>query len=111
MARAALEATGLVEIFDAIVSGEEIPRVKPAPDAFLMIARRLDLSPGDCLAVEDSRSGVLAARAAGMPVAAVPSPATGHEDFAPADLVLPSLWALPKAIGWNGDAIESMVDP
>jgi HAD superfamily hydrolase (TIGR01509 family) len=108
--RAALETADLVEVFDAIVSGEEIPRVKPAPDAFLMMARRLDLAPADCLVIEDSRSGVLAARAAGMPVAAVPGPATGHEDFTLADLVLPSLWALPKAIGWNGEAIEGMVD-
>jgi beta-phosphoglucomutase-like phosphatase (HAD superfamily) len=111
VARAALEATGLVELFDAIVSGEEVPRGKPAPDALLMIARRLGLPPGDCLVVEDSRSGVLAARAAGMPVAAVPGPASGHEDFSPADLVLPSLWALPKAIGWNGDGIDGIVEP
>jgi beta-phosphoglucomutase-like phosphatase (HAD superfamily) len=49
--------------------------------------------------VEDSRNGVLAAKAAGMTVAAVPCPATSHEDFSAADLVLPTLEALPKALG------------
>ena len=108
--RAAMETTGMVDAFDAILSGEEIPRVKPAPDALLMIARRLGLPPEDCLAVEHSRSGVRAARAAGMSVAAVPGRAGEHEDFGAADLVLPSLWALPQALGWHGDSIERMVE-
>jgi beta-phosphoglucomutase-like phosphatase (HAD superfamily) len=54
--------------------------------------------------VEDSRNGVIAGKAAGMTVAAAPCPATSHEDFSPADLVLPSLEALPKALGRNGDS-------
>ena len=63
-------------------------------------------SPSDperCFVVEDTRNGVLAAKAAGMTVAAVPSPASSHEDFSPADLVLPSLEALPKVLERNGN--------
>jgi beta-phosphoglucomutase-like phosphatase (HAD superfamily) len=52
--------------------------------------------------VEDSRNGVLAARAAGMMVAAVPCPATSHEDFSGANVVLPSLEALPQALELDG---------
>jgi hypothetical protein len=44
-----------------------------------------------------------------MPVAAVPGPGTSDEDFTPADLVLPSLWALPKALGWNVEDLEGTV--
>ena len=65
----------------------------------MMAARRLAVEAEQCLVVEDSRNGVLAGKAAGMRVAAVPCPATSHEDFGPADLVLPDLEALRKALG------------
>ena len=109
--RAVLGAVGLGDAFESVVTGEEIPRAKPAPDALIMSARRLESRPAECVVIEDSRAGVLAARAAGMLVAAVPTPATSHEDFGSADLVLPSLWALPAALGWSTDGIESMVGP
>ena len=92
--QAVLETIGLQDAFRAIVSGEEVARGKPAPDAFLMAARRLGVEPERCLVVEDSRNGVLAGKAAGMTVAAIPCPATRHEDFSAADLVLPDLEAL-----------------
>ena len=58
--------------FDAIVTGDEVNRGKPAPDIFLLAAQRLALSPADCLALEDSEAGALAALAAGMSVILVP---------------------------------------
>jgi beta-phosphoglucomutase-like phosphatase (HAD superfamily) len=99
--RAVLDTVGLGQGFPVIVTGDEVPRGKPAPDGYLLAARRLSIEPESCLVVEDSRNGVLAGRAAGMAVAAVPCHATGHEDFSPADLVLPSLEALLKALGHN----------
>jgi HAD superfamily hydrolase (TIGR01509 family) len=100
---AILEAVGLGDAFDTVVSGDEVARGKPAPDGFLMAARRLGMAPERCFVVEDSRNGVLAAKAAGMTVAAVPGPTTAHEDFSPADLILPSLEALPKVLDRNGN--------
>lgn len=97
-----LDTVGLDQAFEIVVSGDEVARGKPAPDGFLMAARRLGIAPDRCLVIEDSRNGVLAAKAAGMSAAAVPCQATSHEDFSPADLVLPSLEALPKALGRNG---------
>ncbi|HEX2501085.1 MAG TPA: HAD family phosphatase [Methylomirabilota bacterium] len=99
---AILQAVGLHEAFETVVSGDEVARGKPAPDGYLMAARRLGVDPRGCFVVEDARNGVLAAKAAGMTVAAVPGPATSHEDFSPADLVLPSLEALPKVLERNG---------
>jgi HAD superfamily hydrolase (TIGR01509 family) len=96
--RAVLEAVGLPRAFDAIVSGDEIVRGKPAPDGFLLAARRLGVEPAQCVVVDDSRDGVLAGKAAGMLVAAVPGAATCHDDVSAADVVLPSLDALPKAL-------------
>jgi beta-phosphoglucomutase-like phosphatase (HAD superfamily) len=100
---AILETVGLSGAFETMVSGDEVARGKPAPDGFLLAARRLAVDPERCVVVEDSRNGVLAGKAAGMTVAAVPGPTTSHEDFSPADLVLPSLEALPKALHLNGN--------
>jgi beta-phosphoglucomutase-like phosphatase (HAD superfamily) len=100
---AVLDVVRLRGAFETMVSGDEVARGKPAPDGYLMAARRLAVDPERCLVVEDARNGVLAAKAAGMTVAAVPAPATMHEDFSPADLVLPSLEALPKVLARNGN--------
>jgi beta-phosphoglucomutase-like phosphatase (HAD superfamily) len=62
------------------VSSEEVARGKPAPDVFLEAARRLGVDPERAAAIEDSHNGILAARAAGMTVIALPN----HE-FPPGD--------------------------
>jgi HAD superfamily hydrolase (TIGR01509 family) len=62
-----LGLTGLYERFAGrIFSAEDVPRGKPAPDLFLHAADRMAAEPARCVVVEDSRSGVEAARAAGM---------------------------------------------
>ena len=68
-----LDAAGLADNFEATVSSEEVPRGKPAPDVFLEAARRLDIDPTRCAAIEDSANGIGAAHAAGMRVVAVPN--------------------------------------
>jgi HAD superfamily hydrolase (TIGR01509 family) len=70
----ALELSGLGGRFRAVVSSEEVPRGKPAPDVYLEAARRLGADPRDCAAVEDATNGLLSAHAAGMKVIAVPDP-------------------------------------
>ena len=109
--RTLLETVTLEDVFHTVVSGDEVPRGQPAPDGLLMAARRLGVSAKECVVIEDSRNGVLAGKAAGMTVAAVPCPATSHEDFSPADLVLPSLEALPKALGWERLAGHGQTEP
>jgi len=58
--------------FAAVVTGDEVSRGKPDPEAYLLAAERLGLDPTDCLAIEDSVPGTASARAAGVPVLAVP---------------------------------------
>lgn len=62
-----LSRTGLVEGFDAIVTGGDVARGKPAPDCFRLAAQRLGLPPRACVVVEDAPVGIEAARAAAMP--------------------------------------------
>ena len=67
--RHSLEVTGLLQFFDPhVFSAIMVERGKPAPDLFLFAAQRLNVSPADCLVVEDSVHGIIAAQAAGMEV-------------------------------------------
>jgi HAD superfamily hydrolase (TIGR01509 family) len=97
---AVLEAAGLSALFEATVSSEEVARGKPAPDVFLEAARRLDVVPERCVAIEDSANGLRSAHAAGMRVVAIPNlhyppPA---EALGFADVVLESLAALTPEV-------------
>lgn len=87
-----LDRLGLAEAFDHLQSAQGLPRSKPHPDVYLAAARALGAQPGRCLAFEDSLVGLMAAKAAGMRVVAVPDPAVaGDPRFAQADLKLESL--------------------
>jgi HAD superfamily hydrolase (TIGR01509 family) len=68
-----LEHAGIRSLFEVVVSSEEVARGKPAPDVYLEAASRLGVAPSACVAVEDSDSGIRAARAAGMAVVAFPN--------------------------------------
>jgi HAD superfamily hydrolase (TIGR01509 family) len=69
----ALELLGVRYLFKATVSSEEVARGKPAPDVYLEAAHRLGVDPTRTAAVEDSHNGILAAKAAGMRVIAIPN--------------------------------------
>jgi HAD superfamily hydrolase (TIGR01509 family) len=88
-----LELAGLADLFGAVVSSEEVERGKPAPDVYLEAARRLEVEPTRCAAIEDSHSGIRAARAAGMRVVAIPNPTYPPDEaaLADADVVLDSI--------------------
>jgi HAD superfamily hydrolase (TIGR01509 family) len=90
---AVLEASGIAKYFRATVSSEEVEHGKPAPDVYLEAARRLEVEPTRCAAVEDSRNGILSARAAGMRVIAIPNAhyPPSEDVLRHADLVLHSL--------------------
>lgn len=61
-----LDHLGWRDLFDAVVTQDDVARPKPAPDIFLEAARRLGLAPAECLAFEDGDLGLEAIRAAGM---------------------------------------------
>ncbi|QBX34875.1 HAD family phosphatase [Paracoccus liaowanqingii] len=89
-AREKLAAAGLTDSFDIVVTRSDVPLPKPAPDVYLLAARRLGIAPDRCLAFEDSDVGAIAARAAGMIVVQVPDmvPLSGkHADYLASDLI------------------------
>ena len=61
-----LAKAGLLGRFKALATRDDVERTKPAPDLYLEAARRLGVAPRQCVAVEDSSIGILAAHAAGM---------------------------------------------
>ncbi len=72
--RRSLQIVGFEDHFDAVVSSHETPAPKPAPDPYLEACRRLGVEAGrDVVALEDSPTGVAAARAAGLTVIGIPS--------------------------------------
>lgn len=97
---AVLESAGLGQYFQATVSSEEVARGKPAPDVYLEAARRLDVLPTRCTAVEDSNAGTRSAKAAGMRVVVIPHPGypLDEDALAQADGVLTSIDQLTPAI-------------
>ncbi len=64
--QASLRATGLLPLFDRIVSADDVAHGKPAPDVFLEAARQMHVPPAACVVLEDSDEGLRAAQAAGM---------------------------------------------
>lgn len=84
-ALAQLRMTDVYRYFDAFVCGEDVVLGKPHPEVFLTAAKRLDLAPADCIALEDSINGIKSAYAAGMKTIMIP-------DFLqPTDEILPKI--------------------
>lgn len=81
-AEAKLAAAGLRDRFATVVGFDAVAAGKPAPDVYLEAARRLGQPPARCLALEDSDTGVRAARAAGMTVVQIPDILPPREDLA-----------------------------
>jgi len=61
-----LEKTGLAPLFPTVVTADDVLHGKPAPDMFLLAAKRMGVAPKDCLVFEDGQPGITAAKAAGM---------------------------------------------
>ncbi|GIO66362.1 HAD family hydrolase [Paenibacillus cookii] len=86
---------GLSRFFKTVVSGEEVPKGKPAPDIYLETAKQLGVQPQHCVVLEDSRNGMLAAKTAGMRCIGYLNPNSGNQDLAEADLQVRSYDEIP----------------
>lgn len=80
-----------MDYFEAVCAGDVVAHKKPAPDIYLMALEELGLAASDCIAIEDSRNGLLSARQAGIPTIVTPGIYTRDQDFTEAMLVAASL--------------------
>lgn len=77
--------------FKFLLSGNEVKHGKPAPDIYLAAAKRLAVPPQDCVVLEDSHNGVLAAKSAGMTCIGFHNPNSGTQDISMADIIVDSI--------------------
>jgi HAD superfamily hydrolase (TIGR01509 family) len=94
------------ELVDVVVARDDVRKVKPDPELFLLAAARLGSEPSACLVFEDSPNGMRAALAAGMRCVAVPNALTRSLERPPVDLVLGSLAERPLA-----DLLDELARP
>lgn len=87
----ALNTLGVRAAFDVVVTGDMVTRSKPDPEIYLLAARRLEVDPRYCLAIEDAPKGVKSARSAGMTVVGVRTEYTAHLTLDGAAVVLDDL--------------------
>ena len=85
---AVIKKIQIVEYFQDWISGEEVPKSKPEPDVFLKAAELLNVNPERCMVIEDSKSGTIAAKSAGMKCIGYKNVNSGNQDLSKADLVV-----------------------
>ncbi len=89
--------TNLPDIpFDLVLAGDIVSRKKPDPEIYILALSRLDLQPEQAFAVEDSRNGVEAAKAAGLRVLVTTNPYTEQEDVSAGDIIVTCLGDSPS---------------
>ncbi len=99
LVKAAIEGLHWQSLFREVLSSDDVPAGKPAPDVYLEVIRRLGVTPAETAVVEDATSGILAGHAAGAKVIAVPNHhlPPPEDVLAKADLVIDTLEALDAA--------------
>lgn len=86
------------DMFETVACSQDVAHPKPAPDVYLLALDRLGLAAEECVAVEDSYSGLQSAKAAGLRCIVVPNAYSAFHDFSAADVVVESLAGAIDAI-------------
>ena len=74
-----LKTAGVEKLFEVIITSDDVPNRKPDPDPLIECARRLDVNPGKCVYVGDTRTDIKAGKAAGMRTVGVLTGFDGYE--------------------------------
>ena len=92
------ERSGLLGYFDFVVAAGDFERSKPDPEPYLVGLDRCGFRADECLAIEDSERGLLAAKRAGLTCWAIPGEMTSSGDLSTADRVLDSIHEVPDLL-------------
>jgi len=95
--------------FDSILAGDVVPKKKPDPEIYNLVLEKLNLEADECVVIEDSRNGLLAAKAAGIYCVITTNGYTENEDFVEADLVVCELGDPPN-VQVDLQTIKNMVE-
>jgi HAD superfamily hydrolase (TIGR01509 family) len=98
LARLAMDRFSLLKYFDSIIYGEDVKQGKPNPEPFLKAAKQMEVLPGSAVVIEDSTSGVKAAKDAGMVVIVRIASYNRELDFSPADYTVEDLREIPPLL-------------
>ena len=79
-----LDGLGLRHEFHSVLTGDDVPKRKPAPDVYIAVLEAMQVEATACVALEDSATGIEAARGAGLTVIAVPNPISRRQDLSAA---------------------------
>jgi HAD superfamily hydrolase (TIGR01509 family) len=89
---------GGADLFDVIITSDDLAERKPDPRPYALAVERLGLSPHEAVAIEDSRNGLLSATRAGLACIVCPTAVTGGENFSEADIIVSTLGDQPQFI-------------
>ncbi|HEY4786040.1 MAG TPA: HAD family phosphatase [Bacteroidales bacterium] len=92
------ERTGLLKYFEFVVTPDDYTKYKPDPEPYLLAMQKMGVSGSESIAIEDSRRGLMAARAAGMQCIIVKNELTETSDFSEADYVLTHIRELTRIL-------------
>jgi len=92
--KAVLKKLKIEKYFKFYISGEEINKSKPEPDIFLKAAEILKIEPKECIVIEDSKNGVIAAKRAGMKCIGFINKNSGNQDLSQANYITADFNAL-----------------
>ncbi|MDP8211151.1 MAG: HAD-IA family hydrolase [Candidatus Stygibacter australis] len=101
MVNLVVDKLGIKDYFDLLVSGDQVEQGKPYPDIFIHTAALLQSQPGNCMVIEDSHNGALAAKRANMNCIGYQNPSSGNQDLSICDLVVNS---------FLGQDLENLLD-
>ena len=93
-----LNNAGIAEMFDVIITKNDITHFKPHPEPYIKTSEKLGIEPRYCVAIEDTALGVESAKNAGMMCIAIPNEHTHDQDFSMADMVLQSANEVEKVL-------------
>ena len=95
---AVIEKIEIKKFFTVWLSGEEVAHSKPEPDIYFKVAELLAVNPNECIVIEDSTSGIIAAKRAGMRCIGYKNPNSGNQDLSGAELIVNKI----EEIGFTG---------
>ncbi|MGL5271106.1 MAG: HAD family hydrolase [Selenomonadaceae bacterium] len=94
LVQAVVSRLELDDYFQFLLSGENVTQSKPHPEIYLQAAARLNIAPADCLVIEDSKNGTIAAKEAGMTCIGFQNLNSGLQDLSRADIIVDTLTAI-----------------